>query len=87
MNIEKVKSAMKQQGIPDQYLEAAGMAVVQSMPPKTYTTAVLFLGCVTVLLAAGAIGLAAFGKEVADALWGALGAGIGGLAGIFMAKD
>lgn len=87
MDIEKVKAAMKTQGVPDQYLDAAGVAVAQSLPPKTYTTAVLFLGLVTLLLAVGAIGLAAYGKPVADALWGALGAGIGGLAGIFMAKD
>ncbi len=87
MNIQTVRSALKEAGVPEAQIEPASQAVVAHLPSKTYNTAILFLGAVTLLLALGAIGLPAFNKVVADALWGALGAGIGGLAGIFMAKD
>ncbi len=87
MNISTVRSTLKDQGVPEAQLEAASQAIIDRFPSKTYNTAILFLGAVTLLLAIGAISLPAFDKEVADALWGALGAGIGGLAGIFMAKD
>ena len=69
--------------VTDQEIEKAAEAVA-ALPSKTYNLAVVFLGLVTVILAAGAIYL---GDGVNEALWGALGAGIGGLAGIFMARD
>ncbi len=87
MNISTVRSTLKDHGVPDAQLDAASQAIVDKLPSKTYNTAILFLGAVTLLLAIGAVLLPVFDKEVADALWGALGAGIGGLAGIFMAKD
>lgn len=58
---------------------------LENMKPETIDKAVLFLGWATLILALGSIMLAVLDK-VPDALWGALGAGIGGLAGIFMSK-
>jgi len=48
---------------------------------------VIFLGFATLIVAVGGILLAAINKEAPDALWTALGAGIGGLAGIFTGKE
>jgi hypothetical protein len=87
MNISTVRTTLKDQGVPADRLEAASQAIIDNLPAETYNSAILFLGAVTLLLALGAVLLPAFGKEVVDALWGALGAGIGGLAGIFMAKS
>ena len=87
MDLEKLKSTLKAQGVADDRLDAASQAVAATLPPKTYNTAMFFLGAVTLLLAVGAVLLPAYDKIVADALWGALGAGIGGLAGIFMTRD
>ncbi len=86
MNAAVLRNTLKDQGIPDAQLDAASEAIL-NLPDRTYNTAILFLGAVTLLLALGAILLPLFGVTVADALWGALGAGIGGLAGIFMAKS
>lgn len=62
-------------------------STLENMRPETIDKAVLFLGWATVVLALGSIVLAGFGKTVPEALWGALGAGIGGLAGIFMGRQ
>ncbi len=85
MDKDKISRSLRESGVPEEHVEAAAEAVV-NLPEKTYNTAIYFLGGVTLLLALGAVVLPAFGNQVADALWGALGAGIGGLAGIFM-KD
>lgn len=58
-----------------------------NVEPGTYNTAVVFLGLITIALAVGSVVLAALQRDVAEGLWGALGAGIGGLAGIFMAGE
>jgi hypothetical protein len=44
-------------------------------------------GWATIELAMGIILLAGLGKAVPEALWSSLGAGIGGLAVIFMGKQ
>ena len=59
---------------------------VPEVPEPTYNKAVIFLGAATLIVALGGILLAAIDKEVPDALWTALGAGIGGLAVIFTGK-
>jgi hypothetical protein len=56
------------------------------MKPETLTSAVIFLGLATLVLAVGSMALVLNDKTVPEALWSALGAGIGGLAGIFMGQ-
>lgn len=56
------------------------------LSPETYDTAVWFLGIATVILAIGSMVLVGLDKA-SEAVWGALGAGIGGLAGIFTGKQ
>jgi hypothetical protein len=55
-----------------------------AIPENVYKVAIYFLGAITALLVIGAIVLAMSEKGAPDAIWAALGAGIGGLAGIFM---
>ena len=56
------------------------------MKPETLDKAVMFLGLATLALVVGGILLAAMGKDVPEPLWSVLGAGIGGLAGVFMGR-
>ena len=52
-------------------------------PPETYKIAIYFLGIVTTILGIGAVSLGFRSVTIPDGLWAVLGAGIGGLAGIF----
>ena len=56
------------------------------MPEQVYIKAVNFLGYVTGVLVLGAVLLLCIKINVTEALWGAIGAGIGGLAGVVTAK-
>jgi hypothetical protein len=58
-----------------------------ALPKDVYKVAIYFLGAVTVLLVVGSIVPAMSEKGAPDAIWAALGAGIGGLAGIFMQQS
>lgn len=71
---------------PDQ-ISQVNVAIANNFPSKTYIIAVCFLGAITLTLAVGAIWLVLNDKENIEALWGVLGAGIGGLAGIFAARE
>lgn len=86
IQIQRVEDALKNDFSQDQ-LAKVRTAIVSNLPPKTYNLAVVFLGLATLVLTIGSVVLLFAEREVADALWGAVGAGIGGLAGIFMAKD
>lgn len=88
MNRDSVARAMVElahEGLDDAQ-KAKVEDVIKNLPDKTYNAAVIFLGIATVSMVIGAVVLAAIDKSV-DALWGALGAGIGGLAGIFMGSQ
>ncbi len=82
---DKITAVLREAG-----LDEGGISKVKSalkeLPPKAYNNAVFFLGCATLVITLGGIFLIAFDKSVPDALWTALGAGFGGLAGIFMGK-
>jgi hypothetical protein len=86
LKVEKVVQALPT-GLSADQVQQVKNAIVANLPPETYGKAILFLGWATVLLVVGSVGLALLGKMVPDALWGALGAGIGGLAGVFMGKE
>lgn len=88
IEVEKVARGLQAKGIDPATVEKVKSTIIENIEPKTIDKAVLFLGWVTVVLAAGSIILAVLNNNaVPDALWGALGAGIGGLAGIFMGKQ
>lgn len=85
---ERLAKALVTQGLIDPAKESEAQSTISgNLPPETYNKAVIFLGWATVVLTLGSILLAGLDKEVPEALWGALGAGIGGLAGIFMGKE
>ena len=85
--IEKMDAALKNEGLSDKEIVAVHELLEKMFPTGVYKAAVIFLGWVTVLLAVGAIALIAYTGQSPEALWVALGAGIGGLAGIFAQKD
>ena len=85
--IEKLDTELRAVGLSDKELVAVHEWVEKTFPPRVYRTAVRFLGWVTVLLAAGAVALLAFDYASPEALWALVGAGIGGLAGIFAQKQ
>lgn len=87
LQIGKVCEALRQKGFNDKQTEEIKEAIQANLPPEAYNKAVLFIGWVTVLLAAGSIVFVSLGREVPEALWAVLGAGIGGLAGIFVGKQ
>jgi hypothetical protein len=84
---EKVEEILQKEGFDAEQSRKIGSAIRSILPGPVYNKAVVFLGWATVVLALGSILLAGVEREVPEALWGALGAGIGGLAGIFMGKE
>jgi len=87
LQLGKVCEALRQKGFDDKQTEEVKQAIQANLPPETYNKAMLFLGWVTVVLAVGSIIFIGLGREVPEALWAVLGAGIGGLAGIFVGKQ
>ena len=86
-DFKQLDKSLDVEGIQDPQVKEKIVSAIKSLPEKTYDKAVIFLGYVTLLVAVGGILLAALNKTVPDALWTALGAGIGGLAGIFTGKN
>lgn len=86
-NIELVARTLADEGFDEAQTQKVKAAIAASLPEKTYNMAVVYLGVATVALVLGSILLGGLGKEVPEALWGALGAGIGGLAGVFMGNQ
>jgi hypothetical protein len=86
---ERVVQDLVAKGIVDQKNRRDAQRILEEvLPKKVYKYAVLFLGVATLILAMGGVGLAGLQvKVIPDALWTALGAGIGGLAGIFTGED
>ena len=87
LKIDEVRNSLEKEGFDSGQLDRVEQAIKVNLPPATYNKAVIFLGLATVLLVLGSIFLTGTNKVVPDALWGAVGAGIGGLAGIFMGKE
>lgn len=83
---EKVVADLIAAGAAPDILKTAQESIDKNLPKKTYTLAVKFLGWATLLLIAGAIASLLLNKSAA-ALWTAVGAGLGGLAGIFTGKN
>lgn len=86
LKVKEIREALVAEGLPQEKVDAALVRFLQDIKPETIHLAVVFLGLATLILTAGSVYLAACGKTVPEALWTALGAGIGGLAGIYMGK-
>ena len=86
-DFKKLDQNLEVQGFNDPQTKEKILNAFKGVPEPTYNKAVIFLGAATLIVAVGGILLAALNKTVPDALWTALGAGIGGLAGIFTGKD
>ena len=86
LELEKVKKDLDKQGFTPEQTRTIQDVIIANLKPETLDKAVVFLGLVTLALVVGGILLAGIGKEVPEPLWSVLGAGIGGLAGIFMGK-
>ncbi len=82
--VGKLMDAMQDANLNQDQKEKVEKALKDNLPAGTYNAAVKFLGWSTLLLVVGGIVLAALGKAVPEGLWTVLGAGIGGLAGIFV---
>jgi len=84
---DNVLADLAKAGATEAMIEKARESLNANYPPKTYTVAVWFLGSATIILIVGAVASVLLGKEASDALWTAVGAGLGGLAGIFTGKS
>ena len=81
--LEDLKDARVDHAVVDQVRES----LERNIPDRVYTASVWLLGIATISLTVGAIVLLALGRQTPDALWAALGAGLGGLAGVFAGKN
>lgn len=68
-------------------IEAARKSLDKHFTEKTYLLAVKYLGVATIILIVGAVASLLLKIPTSEALWTAVGAGLGGLAGIFTAKS
>jgi hypothetical protein len=81
--VDKIEKALLNEGFDQTVVDKIKNAIIPNLEPKTYNIAIIFLGVVTFTLAFGSIILALEKVTLPEPLWGALGAGIGGLAGLF----
>jgi ferric-dicitrate binding protein FerR (iron transport regulator) len=80
--IEKIVASLADEGLSEAQLERVASILSANSPRRAYVWAVVFLGAATYVLSLGAILL----RAAPDALWTAVGAGLGGLTGIFMGQ-
>lgn len=86
LQIEKIEKELKEEGLDDAQSKQAISIMKANLPVKTLTAAIHYLGWATLLLVVGCIVLPYYDKTPPEAIWGALGAGIGAMAGIFVDK-
>ena len=85
VRIERLGEALRNEGFTADQVKGITQ-VARDISEKTYNLAVVFLGVVTLLLAAGSLAALFTNTKMPEALWTLVGAGIGGLAGVFTAK-
>lgn len=81
-DIKKILASLQSDGFSQSQVQRVASLLEASPRPRVYIWAVVFLGAATYVLALGAILL----RATPDALWTAVGAGLGGLTGIFMGR-
>lgn len=84
--VAQIRDDLSKAGLDQHAVNTATKIMEERLPPKTYTAAVWFLGIITIILAGGAIASVVLKTGGAEGLWGAVGAGVGALAGIFGTK-
>ena len=84
---EAVLRDLEAAGATTDVIATARVSLGKNFPEKAYNLAVVYLGLATILLVLGAVVLLWVEKAAPDGLWVALGAGIGGLAGIFTSRS
>ena len=87
LDIAALEKALEAAGLDAATKDKVKNTYLENMPEKTIHTAVLFLGIATLILTLGCVLLAIVGKTIPEGLWTVLGAGIGGLAGVYMGKS
>lgn len=82
--IKKVEKVINDLGLPNDKTEETVEKLRTIIPPETYKTAIHYLGLTTIILVLGVIAIVIFEGTLPEAVWGVIGAGMGGLVGIFM---
>ena len=80
--LETIVASLQDDGFTETQVRRVTHIIEAHPRPRVYIWAVVFLGAATYVLALGAILL----RATPDALWTAVGAGLGGLTGIFMGR-
>jgi len=80
--IESIMTSLQEDGLTDAQVQRIASRLQSRPRRRIYIWAVVFLGAATYVLALGAVLL----RATPDALWTAVGAGLGGLTGIFMGR-
>jgi len=80
--IENIAASLQEDGLTEAQVQRITSRLQPRPRQRVYIWAVVFLGAATYVLALGAILL----RATPDALWTAVGAGLGGLTGIFMGR-
>jgi hypothetical protein len=84
IDTDKIRKELIAQNVDPQVINKVDQTISANvLPESVYRSAVLYLGFATILLVVGGVLLVAICRQTPEALWAALGAGIGGLAGIF----
>ena len=84
---EKMEKELRNEGLDDDVAQKAMEVFKANLPPPVYKSAIHYLGSATILLVFGSIAMYIYKGALPDAIWGAIGAGIGGLAGLFMGSQ
>ena len=84
---EAVLAALRNVRATDEIVEEARRALELNFPEQTYNVAVWSLGVATNILIVGAVLSLLLERGSSDAVWTAVGAGVGGLAGVFAANS
>jgi len=87
LKVGKVTKTLMDEGFTPEQVDKVEKTIKANLPPETYNNAVIFLGWATLVLVVGSMILVGLNKPLPEPLWGAVGAGIGGLAGIFTGKE
>lgn len=84
--ISKVTKVLQNHNFGDDQIAIVAKAISDNFPPRVYFIAVWFIGVITLSMALGAVAL--LFKGISDeAVWVAIGVGLGALAGIFAGKE
>ena len=85
--VKAIRDVLEAEGVDSTVSAKVEEVLEMRLPPMTYKVAVWSLGIATVLLIGGTVFLAAMSLGPPESLSVALGASIGGLAGVLMPRE